>query len=62
MNRTYETWTMNHAVEEYVGQIQELKTTVAVQKVEIENLISELLALHDKIHELESNIYGGSTK
>lgn len=62
LNRTYETLTMNHAIEEYIGQIQELKTTVKTQGAEIDYLVTENLSLHQKIRELETMVFGGTTK
>lgn len=60
MNRTYETWTMNHAVEEYIGQIQELKETVTSLRNEMCEVMDVNLQLLQRIRELESQIYGSN--
>lgn len=53
---------MKHAIEEYVGQIQELKSSVESQRKEIEVLVSENISLQTKVYELESKVFGGCTK
>lgn len=60
MNRTYETWTMNHAVEEYIGQIQELKETVTSLRNEMCEVMDVNLQLLQRIRELESQLYGSN--
>ena len=60
MTRTYETWTMNHAVEEYIGQIQELKETVSSLRNEMCEVMDVNLQLLQRIRELESQIYGSN--
>lgn len=53
---------MIHATEEYVGQLNELKSVIEEMTIDMNNSINEILTLQDKIRELESQLYGGSTK
>lgn len=53
---------MRHATEEYVGQIEELKDLVDSLRREIQDLFTENMTMQSKISELESKVFGGSTK
>jgi len=53
---------MRHAIEEYVGQIEELKSVIDTMTTDMNNSVNEILALQDRIRELEGQIYGGSTQ
>lgn len=51
---------MNHAVEEYIGQIQELKETVTSLRNEMCEVMDVNLQLLQRIRELESQLYGSN--
>lgn len=51
--------TMNHAVEEYVGQIRELKESVASLRKEMDEMMELNLQYQQRIRDLESQLYGG---
>lgn len=50
---------MKHSVEEYVGQIKELKETITTLRAEVAELVELNLQYQQRISDMESQLYGG---
>jgi len=53
---------MNHAVEQYPGHLDQLETYIRILENEQSKFMQENKQLKSRIAELESQVFGGSTK